>query len=530
MAYRNLDEFLIRLEQSGELVHIPQAASPILEIAAITENRAQSPHNAALWFDQVNGGDMPVVTNLFNSEQRMTWALGLDSLNTLTTRLTDLLDITPTLSSLTSQAGAFLNATRSVMAKNTPAQAVHCAPDVMQLPVLHHWPLEPYPTITQAQLIIHALETGHQRVRLVAALVQDAQTLLVPYEPAWDGLTNLPACIVLGGDPLVTWCAGVPLPDRLSPYWLAAWLRNKPVAFTTALTQDIRIPADAEIIIEGRVNPAAVQTYGPLAAADGFYTSNQPMMPFHITALTHRQDAIYPASIMTHAPSDNHWMMTAAEHLLLPALRFIMNEVVNVHLPAEGAFYNLAIVSIRKQFAGQAQKVIFGLWGMGEFTYNRAIIVVDAQVDVTDYQAVAHAVLAHVDWERDCVRVQGTTQRGFGGKIGVDATADSNDVHQPITPIQYDLPADAAPAAGCFWHPGLIVVAADDPQQAIHDIWASHPTANILALQDTGLDLTQPSAVMRYALANVDWQQDILHNGQAIAVHIKDRLQALSRS
>jgi 4-hydroxy-3-polyprenylbenzoate decarboxylase len=242
---------------------------------------------------------------------------------------------------------------------------------------------------------------------------------------------QIPCAIALGGDPAAMWCASAPLPPNIDEYLLAGWLRGKPVEFVKCVTQPIEAPANAEIVIEGYVDPNEQADEGPFGDHTGYYTPVDRFPVMRVTAITHRRDAIYPTTVVGIPPMEDAWMGKATERLFLPLLRLFLAEVVDYAMPAEGVFHNLVIVSIKKRFPGHPQKVMYGIWGLGLLMLAKAIVVVDENVNVHDLHEVAWRVLGNVDWKRDVTIVEGAVdqldhsavRQSFGGKIGIDATA-----------------------------------------------------------------------------------------------------------
>jgi 4-hydroxy-3-polyprenylbenzoate decarboxylase len=242
---------------------------------------------------------------------------------------------------------------------------------------------------------------------------------------------RIPAAIVLGGDPASIWCASAPLPPEIDEYLLAGFLRGEPVEFVSCVSQPLEVPAQAEVAIEGYVDLTDYRDEGPFGDHTGYYTPVERFPAFHVTAITHRRDPIYPATVVGIPPMEDVWMGKATERLFLPLIRMVMPEVLDVNMPAQGVFHNLVIVAIQKRFPGHARKVMHGLWGLGLLTLAKAIVVVDEWVDPQDLSQVSWQVLGNVDWSRDLLLTQGPVdqldhasyQSLFGGKVGVDATA-----------------------------------------------------------------------------------------------------------
>jgi 4-hydroxy-3-polyprenylbenzoate decarboxylase len=242
---------------------------------------------------------------------------------------------------------------------------------------------------------------------------------------------RIPAAIVLGGDPACIWSASAPLPPDIDEYWLAGWLRGKSVPFAACVSQPLEVPATADIVIEGYVDPNEHQPEGPFGDHTGYYTPVEPFPVFHVTAITRRADPIYPATVVGIPPMEDYWMGKATERLFLPLAQLVVPEIVDFAMPAPGVFHNLVIVSIRKRYPGQARKVIHALWGLALLSLAKAIVVVDAWVDVHDPTVAAWQALGNVDWSRDVMVADGPVDQldhasphsAFGGKIGIDATA-----------------------------------------------------------------------------------------------------------
>jgi 4-hydroxy-3-polyprenylbenzoate decarboxylase len=453
MAFRGLGEFVVLLERQGQLKRISTPVSAELEITEITDRVSKGPteDNVALLFETVKGHELPVLTNAFGSAERMAWALGVEDLDELNHRLSALLDLKLPhgLGDAVSRAADLWGALRSIglrpkRVKNAPCQEIVHTDDASldTLPMLKCWPKDGGRYITLPQVITHDPATGARNVGMYRLQQYDARTLAMHWQRHKGGaqherasreekLDTIPAAVVLGGDPAQTWCASAPLPPDIDEYLLAGWLRGEPVRFTRALTQPLDVPADADIVIEGYVDLNEHRLEGPFGDHTGYYTPADYFPVFHVTAITRRRDAIYPATVVGKPPMEDYWLGKATERLFLPLMRLFQSEIVDVNMPAEGVFHNLVIVSIRKRFPGHPHKVIYGLWGLGLMMLSKAIVVVDHDVDVHDLSEVAWRVLGNVDWRRDVVVVDGpvddldhsSLRPAFGGKIGVDATA-----------------------------------------------------------------------------------------------------------
>lgn len=460
MAYKALSAFIDRLEEEGELKRIETTVNRDLEITEVTDRVSKGPaeENKALLFENVAGFDIPVLINAFGSPKRMALALGVEHLEDLRTNLAGLIDmkLPDGMGAAMGRAGELLSALRAIGLKpnrvrKAPCQEVVHVDDASfdTLPVLKCWPEDGGRYITLMQVITRDPETNQRNVGMYRVQLFDSTSAAMHWQRHKGGAEHerlakemnrplIPAAIVLGGDPAQIWCASAPLPPGIDEYLLAGWLRGKPVSFVDCVTQPLEVPADAEIVIEGYVDPSDQRIEGPFGDHTGFYTPADYFPTFHVTAITHRKNPIYPTTVVGIPPMEDYWMGKATERLFLPLMQLFQGEIVDVNMPAEGVFHNLVIVSIKKRFPGHPFKVCYGLWGLGLMMLTKAIVVVDHDVNVHDLSEVAWRVLGNVDWRRDTVIVDGpvdqldhsATRDSFGGKIGIDATSkDATDNH-----------------------------------------------------------------------------------------------------
>lgn len=452
MAFRDLRDFIRELDRRGELVRVQTPVDPELEITEITDRVSKAPaaQNKALLFESVKSSNMPVLINAFGSAARMALALNVNDLEQLHHDLARTIDL-----KLPQGMGAAIDRGRDLwgvlksiglgpkIVKTAPVQDVVVTgpPLLSKLPILKCWPLDGGKYITLPQVITRDPVTNVRNVGMYRLQVKDDRTLMMHWQRHKGGAEHervardahqprIPCAIALGGDPASMWSASAPLPPNIDEYLLAGYLRGRPVEFVKCVSQPIEAPANAEIVIEGYVDPNEHELEGPFGDHTGFYTPADRFPIFHVTAITHRADAIYPTTIVGKPPMEDYWMGKATERLFLPLLRLFLGEVVDYNMPAEGVFHNLVIVSIKKRFPGHPQKVMFGIWGLGLMMLTKAIVVVDEHVNVHDLREVAWRVLGNVDWRRDVTIVEGAVDQldhsavrdSFGGKIGIDAT------------------------------------------------------------------------------------------------------------
>ncbi len=457
MAYKNLSAFIERLESAGELARVKVPVSRDLEITEIADriSKGAPEFNKALLFERVERFDMPVLINALGNERRMAMALGVSSLEELRQNLASLIDMTlpQGMGAALGRAGELISALRAVGLKPNRVRKGRCQEVVhledaslASLPILRCWPDDGGRYITLMQVITRDPETDQRNVGMYRIQVFDDKTAAMHWQRHKGGAEHerqanklgqerIPAAVVLGGDPAQMWCASAPLPPGIDEYLLAGWLRGKPVEFVPCVSQPLEVPADAEIVIEGYVDPADQRLEGPFGDHTGYYTPADYFPTLHVTAITHCREPIYPTTIVGRPPMEDYWMGKATERLFLPLMQIFQGEIVDVNMPAEGVFHNLIIVSIKKRYPGHPFKVCYGLWGLGLMMLTKAIVVVDEDVDVHNLSEVAWRVLGNVDWRRDITIVDGPTDQldhssvreSFGGKIGIDATAKTAD-------------------------------------------------------------------------------------------------------
>jgi 4-hydroxy-3-polyprenylbenzoate decarboxylase len=461
MAYRDLREFMARLEANGELVRVAAPVSAHLEISEIVDRVSKGPRegNRALLFENVKGYRVPVLINAFGSAQRMAWALGVEDLGLLTARLGRLMkpELPRGLGATLDKAGELWGALRSMglgpsMVTRAPVQEVVLRGEeatLDRLPILQSWPKDGGQFITLPTVITRDPVKGTRNVGMYRLQVYDSRTLGMHWQlhkggaehqraALREGSARIPVAVSLGGDPAVMWAGSAPLPPDVDEFLLAGWLRGKPVPLVKCVTepallgnQTLEAPADAEIVIEGYVDPAEARAEGPFGDHTGYYTPVDDYPVMHVTAITHRRDPIYPATLVGRPPMEDYWMGKATERLFLPLIRLFLSEIVDVAMPPEGVFHNLVLVSIRKRFPGHPRKVINGLWGLGLLMLAKAIVVFDEDVNVQNTAEAYWQMLGNVDWARDVVIQEGPTDAldhasyrfAYGGKIGIDATA-----------------------------------------------------------------------------------------------------------
>ena len=447
MAYRSLREFLDRLERAGELVRVKDPVDPALEMAALAD-RAAKQGGPALLFENVLGrpGALPVAMNLFGTRRRTSWALSCEDFEEHAQELRSLLRTAPPQSlweklKLLSKLGRLAAMTPRHASSGASQEVVQREPDLGALPVLTTWPHDGGPFITLPQVITRDPETGVRNVgmyrlqvlgpRKLAMHWQLHKTATAHYRAYRRRGERMPVAIALGGDPALTYCASAPLPPNVDEYLFAGFLRGEAVRTVRGVATELDVPADADVVIEGFVDTSApLVREGPFGDHTGFYSLADDYPALDVAAITHRRDAIYPATVVGPPPAEDLWLGTATARLFLPMLQLLFPEIVDMAFPAEGVFHNLCLVSVKKEYPGHAKKLMHGLWGSGQMANTKTLVVFDDDVDVQDASQAAWRALANVDARRDLVIVEGPVDildhaaphLGLGAKIGVDAT------------------------------------------------------------------------------------------------------------
>jgi 4-hydroxy-3-polyprenylbenzoate decarboxylase len=448
MAYKTLSEFVSALEAAGELVRIKAFVSPHLEITEITD-RVCKDNGKALLFEN-NGTDFPVLINAFGSEKRMCMALGVENLDSAGEDLGKMLQeflgpketflekikILPALKEISSWIP------RSIKRRGSCQEVIMDKPDLSRIPVLTCWPADGGPFIT--------LPVVHTKDPITGIRNQGMYRMQV-FGPALTGMhwhrhkgsahhfskykelgMKMPVTVTLGGDPAYTYVATAPLPENVDEYMLSGFLRKKKVDMVRCLTNDLEVPSDVDFVIEGFVDPEEdFVLEGPFGDHTGFYSLADFYPCFHVTCITHRKDAIYPATVVGIPPMEDGWIGKATERLFLFPMKLVsVPELKDINMPVAGVFHNIVLTKIEKSFPGQGLKIMTSLWGAGQMMFNKIMIVLSSDVDLNDYKAVAREVSLRTDPLQDIQFIKGpvdildhsSRRFSFGSKIGIDAT------------------------------------------------------------------------------------------------------------
>jgi 4-hydroxy-3-polyprenylbenzoate decarboxylase len=493
MAFDSFRDFLNRLESAGELKRIAEPVATELELTEIADREMKKPGGGqGLLFERptINGKvtPVPLAINTLGSNRRMAMSLGADSIDAVAAELGSLMKAKPPTSfkeAIKLLSTAFdLRHAKPKLVKNGPCkEVIHRfdppstrgepwppAPDVealmrsklgnlnapepgagtgpstaeptlLNLPIQKCWPLDGGRFITLPCVVTRDPDTGERNVGMYRMQVYDERTAGMHWQLQKVGArhgrryyetgTRMPVSVFLGGDPVFAFCATAPLPDGLDEFLLAGYLRRKSVELVKCETNELEVPANADIVLEGYVDPKEpLREEGPFGDHTGYYSLPDYYPVFHITAITHRQDVVYPATIVGLPPMEDFYIGSASVKLFLPIFKMNFPEIVDLALPAEGVFHNLVFVSIKKTYPMQAYKIMHGLWGMGQMMFTKYIVVVDDDVDVHNTSEVLFRLCANTDPQRDALFTKGpadvldhaTSELAVGSKLGIDAT------------------------------------------------------------------------------------------------------------
>ncbi|MCE5198665.1 MAG: menaquinone biosynthesis decarboxylase [Armatimonadota bacterium] len=446
MAYSDLRDFVKALERAGELVRVEHRVSPDLEITEIADRTIKA-GGPALLFENVEGSDIPVLINHYGSARRMAMALGAGNLDEIGAEIESLvhseapgtfLEKILMLPKLLKMSSAFPKLVKSAPCQEIVKTGADASLDFM--PVLKCWPDDGGPFITLPMVFTKDPETGKRNVGMYRMHVYDSHTTGMHWHVHKVGARHyaeyerrgerMPVAVALGGDPAITYSATAPLPEDFDEMIFAGFLRKSPVEMVQCKTVDLQVPACSEIVLEGYVDPGERRIEGPFGDHTGYYSPAEGYPVFHLTCVTHRKNPIYPATIVGKPPMEDCYIGKATERIFLPLIKSQLPELVDMNLPVEGIFHNLAFISIHKRYPMQARKVVNALWGMGQMALTKIIVVFDEDVDVQNMSEVLWRLGSNIDPQRDVFFTEGPVdvldhaapQALFGSKMGIDAT------------------------------------------------------------------------------------------------------------
>jgi 4-hydroxy-3-polyprenylbenzoate decarboxylase len=454
MAYRTFGNFVEALEQAGELKRIKIPVDTDLLISEWADREMKSPGGGkALLFEQpvIDGkiSKFPVAINTMGSRKRMAMALGRENIDEIAQEIQLILKAKPPTDlregfALLKQGIHLLHARPKQVKDGACQEVVDKTGDdnftLHDLPILKCWPKDGGRFITLPNVHTRDPENGARNVGVYRMQIYDDRTTAMHWQVHKVGARHgkvyyergerMPVAVTIGGDPAYTFAATAPLPDGLDEILFAGFLRKKSVEMVKCKTIDVEVPADVDFVLEGYVQPNESRPEGPFGDHTGYYTAVEDYPVFHLTAITHRKDAIYPTTIVGIPPMEDFYMGDASVRIFLPVFKMNFPELVDMTLPAEGVFHNLVFVSIRKQYPYQAFKVMHGLWGMGQMMFSKYIVVVDEDCDVHNTSEVLFRLCANTDPARDTTVIKNPsdsldhapTEQNIGSHMGFDAT------------------------------------------------------------------------------------------------------------
>ncbi len=550
--YKSLSEFITRLERVGELIRISTPVSSELEIAEITDRMVKTKGSGkALLFENTDK-DFPVLTNLYGSERRMAMALGVERLEDISERLNSLVG------SVTSPKEGLVDKLRLLpllgeASKWFPRKkkgAGACQQVVLEgeaaklslLPILKCWPHDGGRFVTLP--MVHTIDpnSGIRNVGMYRMQVFDDYTTGMHWHRHKTGARHyeaykakgerMPVSVAIGGDPVYAYSATAPVPDNIDEYLLAGLLRGKPVKLVKCLTNDIYVPEDCDFVIEGYVDTAEEKVLeGDFGDHTGFYSLKDYYPKFHITAITHRRDAVYPATIVGIPPQEDAYIAMATERIFLAPIRLVMQpEVEDMYMPSAGTQHNITIISMRQLYERQASKVALGLWGAGQMMFNKYLLLAPATTDVRSAEALAR-LLRNCDLSKSLIRSEGiydvldhaTATCGFGGKVALDLTNVSERESEKISFNSKLLPNGVIADTTLLDKWSALLLFADNDLEIDLEKVAESTNCNYIAIFDTRAKAMTANELLWLGAANTEPSRDITLHGSTLLIDARPK-------
>jgi len=569
MNYPSLREFIDRLEFENELIRIQECVSPVLEIAEITDRVSkQSGGGKALLFENVEGSSMPVLINAFGSKKRMNAALGTQDLEEIAERIDSYLKIPPpvTLFDKAKLLPMLLEAAqfppKLIGGAKAPCQEVvhlNNNVDLNQIPILQCWPSDAGRFITFPIVINRSVDRKVKNVGLYRMQIYDSRTTGMHWHIHKDGAhffheyrkqnKVMEVAVVIGADPASCYAASAPLPYGIDEFLLSGFIRKKSVPLVKCKTVSLEVPASAEIVLEGYIDPSEMRLEGPFGDHTGYYSQDGDYPVFHITAITHRKDPIYLTTIVGKPPQEDFYLGRATERIFLPLLRTQLPEIIDMDMPVEGVFHNCVIVSIDKRFPMQSRRLMSALWGLGQMSFVKIIITVDPIVDVHNYAEVIKLLLNKINFKHDLFFSEGvldvlnhaSDHMLYGSKLGIDLTEKVEGEPGFGESIQAEVKSSSTPSieevksyfpelADCRFfnidaQPTVLFVAlnktrANQTKEFIETFFSESNFlwANILIVLEGHVDIENNSMIMWKVFNNLDPKRDFYFKGDRLGV------------
>lgn len=554
MAFKDIQAFMKKIEDKGQLKRITAEVDADLEITEITD-RISKEIGPALLFENVKGSKYPLLINAMGSYERMSMALGVEKLDDIQEEISELINMQnyvkiPRLIKSVPRLFRLLSVFPwKLPVKGACQEVIELNPDLSTIPVLKCWPDDGGKFITLPLVMTKDPDTGVQNTGMYRMQIYDKNTTGMHWHWHKDGREiydkyrklggKMPVSVAIGCDPAITFSAISPLPKMIDEMMFAGYLRKWPVKMVKSITNDIYVPADAEFILEGYVDVnEPLRLEGPFGDHTGYYSLADMYPVFHVTCITHKKNAVYPTTIVGKPPMEDCYMSIATERAFLPLLKMIYPEIVDYSLPFEGVFHNCVIVSIKKRFPGHGKKIMNSLWGMGQMMYAKMIIVVDESINPHDVKAVAKQVFESIDMTRDLVFSEGpldaldhaSAQDHYGYRLGVDATK-KFEVERKEVKWNYKLKESKAlndyllnnENIASFNYPikdvlqGALIVSIkkknpNDAKKIINELWAHEDMKynKLLIIVDEDVDANDVSKAAWKVFNNIDAKRDLV--------------------
>jgi 4-hydroxy-3-polyprenylbenzoate decarboxylase len=569
MSFNGLSQFISFLESHGALARVECRVDPELEITEIADRLVKNGGKALLF--ENTGTGFPLLINAFASDQRMAAAIGRASLDeagdeifSLVEALSQARGISGKLSRLPGMMRLLTLSPARKRGRGECQEVVESDVDLSKLPVLKCWPHDGGRFITLPLVHTRHPVTGRTNLGMYRMQVMGKDVTGMHWHRHKTGARHfeawkkkggrMPVTVTLGGDPVYTYSATAPLPEDINEYLLAGFLRRKRVTFVRCLTNDLWVPADSDFVIEGYVDTAETPvTEGPFGDHTGFYSLADLYPVFHVTCITHRKKAVFPATIVGVPPMEDAWMGKATEKIFFAPIKLaIAPEIRELHMPVAGVAHNLVIVSIEKTYPGQGMKVLSALFGAGQMMLSKYIIVVSSNVRVYDYRAVAEAFFANVRFESDLLLTRGpldvldhsSDRFSMGGKLGIDATVklpEERTAEYHSVPLRLltdeeftgDMITGMKTMADYALPVAVLTIRKPEEGLDMHRLAASLPAAltlagNVIIAVDHGADADDPAMLTWLVTGNSDPGRDLYHlEGGAIFIDATSKTRSL---
>lgn len=550
----NLRDFIQKLESAGELIRIGTSVSSIYEIAELTDRQAKSEGGGkALLFENTESS-FPVLTNMMGSERRISMALGVERPEDITTRIETLLkQVTTPKESISEQLkmlpllGEVARWFPKRLKRRGECQQVVLKGDeasVDLLPILKSWGCDGGRFITLPMVNTLDPYTGIRNVGMYRMQVFDSHTTGMHWHRHKTGARHyegykalgkvMPVSVAIGGDPAYTYAATAPMPDNMDEYLLAGFLRRKPVKLVKCITNDIYVPDDCDFVIEGYVDPSEpLAVEGDFGDHTGFYSLKDLYPRFHITAITHRKDAVYPATVVGIPPQEDAYISIATERIFLAPIRLVMQpEIVDMTMPRAGTSHNIAIISINSRYLGQATKVTQGMWSAGQMMFNKYLLLTPPKTNIRNSNELA-TLLRDCDPKSAVIRGEGiydvldhaTATCGFGGKLALDLTQ-SSDSHCAWVDTDITLPQGVTMRTDLVdkWST-LLLFAENSCTVNLSDIATNEGVnCNFIALFDSRAEEFDAEDLLWIAAANTEPNRDIKLIGNTLTIDARVKI------